>query len=93
MLGSPFPLFVHINRTQVIARKVHLLLTSFTFLTVILQGRERTMHSPPDEAVSPYCQRSRIPTDDSNQFDREGIFGCLAVDAVYNIFNPSDPVA
>lgn len=25
MLGSPFPLFVHINRTQVVARKVGML--------------------------------------------------------------------
>ncbi|KAL5520107.1 hypothetical protein ACEPAG_1767 [Sanghuangporus baumii] len=60
MTGSPFPLFVHINRTQLIARK----------------GRERTMNSPPDEA-----------------YDKEGLFGCLAVDSVYNIFNPSDPIA
>ncbi|KAL5524599.1 hypothetical protein ACEPAF_9739 [Sanghuangporus sanghuang] len=60
MTGSPFPLFVHINRTQLIARK----------------GRERTMNSPPDEA-----------------YDKEGLFGCLSVDSVYNIFNPSDPIA
>ncbi|KAL5501511.1 hypothetical protein ACEPAH_8771 [Sanghuangporus vaninii] len=60
MTGSPFPLFVHINRTQLIARK----------------GRERTMNSPPDEA-----------------YDKEGLFGCLAVDSIYNIFNPSDPIA
>ncbi|KAH8114537.1 DDHD domain-containing protein [Phellopilus nigrolimitatus] len=60
MIGSPFPLFIHINRTQTIARK----------------GRERTMNSPADEA-----------------FDKAGLFGCLAVDSVYNIFNPSDPIA
>ncbi|KAI5122806.1 hypothetical protein M0805_000148 [Coniferiporia weirii] len=60
MIGSPFPLFVHINRTQTIARK----------------GRERTVNSPSDEA-----------------FDNAGLFGCLAVDSVYNIFNPSDPIA
>ncbi|THH10470.1 hypothetical protein EW145_g1291 [Phellinidium pouzarii] len=60
MIGSPFPLFIHINRTQTIARK----------------GRERTVNSPPDEAS-----------------DAAGNFGCLAVDSVYNIFNPSDPIA
>ncbi|EJC98098.1 uncharacterized protein FOMMEDRAFT_171452 [Fomitiporia mediterranea MF3/22] len=57
---APFPLFVHINRSQVIARK----------------GRERTMNSPADEASV-----------------KEGLFGCLAVDSLYNIFNPSDPIA
>ncbi|KAG8905484.1 hypothetical protein FRB99_008880 [Tulasnella sp. 403] len=30
------------------------------------------------------------PSDEA--LDRTGIFGCMAVDAVYNIFNPADPV-
>ncbi|KAG8892738.1 hypothetical protein FRC00_011620 [Tulasnella sp. 408] len=59
LIGSPLGVFVHLNQAQLIAR----------------QGRERTNHSPPDEAL-----------------DRVGIFGCMAVDAVYNIFNPADPV-
>jgi len=60
MVGSPVPLFIHIHRTQVIARK----------------GRDRTMNSPADEAL-----------------DRAGVFGCLSVDSIYNIFNPADPIA
>lgn len=59
LIGSPLGVFVHLNQAQLIARR----------------GRERTNHSPPDEAL-----------------DRVGIFGCMAVDAVYNIFNPADPV-
>jgi len=60
MLGSPVGVFMHLNQAQLIARK----------------GRERTMHSPSDEAL-----------------DRAGVFGCLAVDNLYNIFNPADPIA
>lgn len=59
LIGSPLGVFVHLNQAQLIAR----------------QGRERTKHSPSDEALG-----------------RVGIFGCMAVDAVYNIFNPADPV-
>ncbi|CCA71004.1 related to phosphatidic acid-preferring phospholipase A1 [Serendipita indica DSM 11827] len=60
MIGSPLAIFLHINQAQLIARK----------------GRERTMQSPPDEAL-----------------DRVGVFGCMAVDSLYNIFQLSDPIA
>ncbi|KAG8944534.1 hypothetical protein FRC04_001756 [Tulasnella sp. 424] len=41
------------------------------------------------------ARRGRERTNDSppdEALDRVGIFGCMAVDAVYNIFNPADPV-
>ncbi|KIM30120.1 hypothetical protein M408DRAFT_328513 [Serendipita vermifera MAFF 305830] len=60
MLGSPFAVFLHISQAQLIARK----------------GRERTMHSPDDEAL-----------------DRPGLFGCMAIDSLYNVFQLSDPIA
>ncbi|KAF9516435.1 hypothetical protein BS47DRAFT_662714 [Hydnum rufescens UP504] len=60
MVGSPLSVFLRIHEVQLIARR----------------GRERTLHSPPDEAL-----------------DRVGLFGCLATDSIYNIFNPADPVA
>ncbi|KAF8516819.1 DDHD domain-containing protein, partial [Hysterangium stoloniferum] len=59
-VGSPLPVFVHLNHAQIIARK----------------GRARTKDSPNDEAL-----------------DRQGVFGCFAVDSVYNILHPSDPIA
>jgi len=59
-IGSPLPVFVHLNHAQIIARK----------------GRARTKNSPNDEAL-----------------DRRGVFGCFAVDSVYNILHPSDPIA
>ncbi|KIJ54720.1 hypothetical protein M422DRAFT_41955 [Sphaerobolus stellatus SS14] len=59
-IGSPLPIFIHLNHTQIIARK----------------GRERTKESPNDEAL-----------------DREGTLGCFAVDSIYNVFHPSDPIA
>lgn len=36
LCGSPLGIFLHLDQTQIMPRK----------------GRERTMHSPPDEAVS-----------------------------------------
>ncbi|KAF8575448.1 hypothetical protein K439DRAFT_1641371 [Ramaria rubella] len=42
------------------------------------------------------ARKGRERTKDSpgdEALDREGVFGCFAVDAIYNIFHPSDPIA
>ena len=51
------------------------------------QGRERTLHSPPDEAVSTgyICIISKAEVLYYIQLDRVGLFGCLATDSMYNI--------
>jgi len=49
------------------------------------------MHSSDDEAVCDPLQAQVSP--DIAQLDRVGLLGCLAIDSLYNVFHPSDPVA
>lgn len=44
-----------------------------------MKGRERTMQSPPDEAVRDFRVSSLITKLICLQFDVEGLFGCLSV--------------
>ena len=49
------------------------------------------MHSPDDEAVCGLLRTWSSPN--TAQLDRVGLFGCLAIDSLYNVYHPSDPVA
>ena len=49
------------------------------------------MHSPDDEAVCALLQPKF--SSDSPQLDRVGLFGCMSIDSLYNVYHPSDPVA
>ncbi|QRV92658.1 phospholipase [Ceratobasidium sp. AG-Ba] len=51
------------------------------------------MHINQAQLIARKGRERTIDSKPDEALDRTGIFGCLAVDAVYNIFYPSDPIA